>query len=134
MSQNASDSMVVVGVDGGCAGIDRATGEVRWRTGTAGGGNGVVELAVTPRLVFAHASNAKLTAIDRATGRVQWSAEAKASTRGSILVDGDEVFFGEVGHVTCYALDGRLLWHRDLQSRDHVSIGFPGNVRQADAR
>lgn len=54
----------------------------------------------------------------------------------TVLVDGDELFFGEAGEAGCLDLNtGALLWHHpfDGMGQARMALGVPGQVTQSDA-
>jgi hypothetical protein len=59
---------------------------------------------------------------------------AQYGGRGTLLVDGHQLFTGVCGEIVCFDWNGALLWHDPLKGRGiaPMSLGLPGNVRQAD--
>lgn len=128
--------ILIVGINGQVLGIDVASGAVKWEDGLKGGGYGEVALAATDRHVFASALAAMLFCFDYATGRLLWKEETSASGRASVVVQDERVYVAKGGEINCFTFEGRRLWAQPLPGRGlgSVSIGFPGNIVQADDR
>lgn len=131
-------SILVVGIGGNVLGLDRATGEERWRVEVDprfDGGTGTIELVVHRGRVIATGSTKDIVFIDYLTGeelaRIQTSG---GKGRASMLVDGDVLIVGKEGRIDCYTLDGDYRWENGLKGLGYgeLALGFPDNVRQAD--
>jgi hypothetical protein len=117
-------------------GVDRATGEIRWKAVLES--HGCVELAVGDGIVVALTSQ-KLAFFDYATGRALRVVERKddaMSGRATMLFDSGQLLVAGYGAVACYTLQGDLVWKQPFvgESYGELAMGFPGNVRQADDR
>jgi outer membrane protein assembly factor BamB len=128
--------IVIVGINGQVIGIDAASGQQRWQDGLKGGGYGEVALAATDRHVFASAQGSMLFCFNYATGELLWKEETTSSGRASIVVQDERVYVAKGGEVNCFTFEGRRLWSQGLPGMGFgsVSIGFPGNIVQADDR
>lgn len=127
-------SILVVGLNGKVYGIDRATGELRWRNDLKGGGFGEVFLAVDYGVIVASAGGAMMYCLDYLTGQERWRAATQASGRATILIEPDHIVCAKGGYVDAYTVEGRRLWSQPLSGAGvgRVALGYPGNVVQAD--
>lgn len=127
-------SIIVVGLNGVIAGVDRRTGKEVWRNQLPGAGYGIVDLAITEHVVLATASARALFCLDYRTGQTLWTAPTHAMGRGTILVDRDLVMVSKQGYLDAYDLSGTHLWTQELtgMGTGRAALGTPGNVRQAD--
>jgi outer membrane protein assembly factor BamB len=126
-------SVLVIALLGRVIGKDRATGATLWEHAT--GISTELELAVLEDRVFA-SSGREIFAIEYPSGRLlgRTPIPVQYGGRGTLLVDGHQLFAGVGGEIVCFDWNGALLWHDPLKGRGiaAMSIGLPGNVRQAD--
>jgi outer membrane protein assembly factor BamB len=127
-------SVLVIGLNGWVIGIDRATGQKRWETSIRGSAE--VYLAIGFGVVAASAWGGVLHVLDYLTGRILWERPTKSPGRATIVIEPDQIVCAKAGYVDCYSPDGRLLWQQTLSGKGEgrTSIGYPGNVAQADER
>lgn len=127
-------SVIVLGLFGRVIGKDRMTGATVWEYDM--GVASEVELAIEGDRIFA-SSGREIFAIEYPTGRLIGRAPIPGRAgRCTMLVDGQQLFTGVAGEIACFDWNGILLWHDPLPGRgiSSLSLGFPGNVRQADQR
>jgi hypothetical protein len=82
----AQGNRIFIGIQGAVLAIDRATGEVLWRTDVKG--SDFVTVAVNEGDVFA-ASRGRLYRLDPATGDLVWVNELKGLGYGIVSIAGD---------------------------------------------
>ena len=82
----AQGNRIFIGIQGAVLAIDRATGEVLWRTDVKG--SDFVTVAVNEGDVFA-ASRGRLYRLDPATGDLLWVNELKGLGYGIVSIAGD---------------------------------------------
>lgn len=122
-------TVLVAAADGKVLGLDRATGTVLWGHDL---GAGTVELVLTDSMVIA-CTSAQLWCIDYPSGRRIGAVMLPFPGRPSLLVDGQFIYVGAGGQVSCYSLQGVPLWTRTLTpGAARVAVGLPGHVRQVD--
>jgi hypothetical protein len=131
------NSILVVGIAGKVIGFDARTGAELWRNELPGGYD-TVELLIGAGWIIAASSGNSITAIDYHRGHTLWTAQHPLPVgsvhRPILLTKGGLLFLAKGGELACFSLQGTLLWHSELKGlgRGHMSMGFPGNVRQAD--
>jgi hypothetical protein len=130
--------LIITAFGGKIFGVERATGAQRWRVQLSEYTTAAVELFITDERVVA-LSGAWLGIIERRTGRLLRKVERKDGAVGSrpvVLVEGAHLFVGGLGALACYTLEGDFVWEQPFKGEGtaEVSIGVPGNVRQADDR
>ncbi|MBK7585135.1 MAG: PQQ-binding-like beta-propeller repeat protein [Myxococcales bacterium] len=132
-SADEDRSILVSAFNGKVFGIERSTGQIRWKFPGRIGGE--VELAVGAGVVVACASK-QLAFLEYATGRPLRIVDlvGEFPTRAIMLIDGSQIFVARAGEITCYTTSGDLLWSQPLigEGIGHVSLALPGNARQAD--
>jgi hypothetical protein len=126
-------SILVAAFSGKVFGIDRATGQVRWKfTGLT---HGVIELAVGLGVVVACGIK-ELVFIELASGRSLRRVDLVGEYAGRpiMLIDGPHIFVARGGEVGCYTTVGDCLWSQPFtgEGLGHMSLALPGNARQAD--
>lgn len=133
-------SILVTAFKGRVFGLDRTTGQLRWEVSLvvqAGGWmvEDETEIWITGGVVIA-ASTSRLAFIAYADGRVLASKEIPGSypSRPTMLVDGQHIYIGRGGELSCFTTRGDLVWFQPFQGKGlgSLAIGLPGNVRQAD--
>lgn len=134
--------LLIVATGGRVRSIDRRTGERQWEVAVVESSHPLgahvhqaIELIVREDVVLAAAYASKqLFCIDYRTGAVIGCVDLGTIGRKTLLIDGDQIFVGRGREVRCYDLRGQLLWQDSGQdgASGVVSLGFPGNVRQAD--
>lgn len=132
---NGDQSILVVGVHGSVLGLDRETGKEIWRS-TLPSGYGTVDMAIHGTAVLVAAEDNTVVCLSYATGETLWTATTEGWGRATILVHAGRIYVGRSGVVECFSIEGQKLWSQgppDLEG-GVVSLGFPGNVRQADSR
>lgn len=104
---NTADTVVVEG-SGGLRGLDRATGEQRWRSTVAAQIEAVVGDTIIVQAIATWAGSATLIGLDGRTGTVQWESQAQlvGLRAGADVVAG--VSGGEVGVLD--PANGETLW------------------------
>lgn len=130
-NQESLAPLLVLAFGGHVAAAARRTGKVVWQYKH--------HEAYTARLLFAPgrvllAYHQELVCLAYANGQVLWRTAVPTST-DSIVVDGDEIFFGAVGEAACVDVNtGALLWHHPFPGMGTaaVALGVPGNVAQID--
>ncbi len=136
MYQQTADedrSILVTAFNGKVFGVDRATGQVRWKF--PGPKHGEIELAVGSGVVVACAAK-QLAFIEYATGRPLRVVDlvGEFPTRTVMLIDGPHIFAARAGEISCYSTGGDWLWTQPLKGEGlgDMSLALPGNARQAD--
>ena len=126
-------SILVVGISGTVLGIDRATGRTVWRTDLPGWRGGAVFLAMRYGLVVVSSESDQLAALDYRTGATRWTARTGAAGRATIVIESDLIVCAKGGWLDAFDHEGRRFWTEELGLGAAVmSLGFPGNVVQAD--
>lgn len=127
-------SILVVALAGVVAGLDRASGEVRWKNELRSGGLGEVFIAIGYGAIVASASGAKLFCLDYLTGETRWEAATSASGRTTIVMEPDRIICAKGGYLDCFDPHGERMWQQPLRGYGvgRIAMGFPGNVAQAD--
>src|SRR5690606_37906304 len=126
-------SILVTALSGSIFGLDPATGAVRWRHAL---GDGTIELQFRTGRVFASTSEV-LYCFEYPSGvplgRVKIPDHYDGG-RATMLIEGDRIFVGTRGELSCFDLTGKVLWTQAFQGQGFgsVALGFPDNVRQAD--
>jgi len=123
--------LLVLAFGGHVIAVERRTGKVVWRQQHYE--------PYTARLLFPPgrvllAYHKDLVCLAYANGQVLWQTAVPTPT-DSIVVDGDEIFFGAVGEAACVDVNtGALLWHHPFpgMGTTAVALGVPGNVAQID--
>lgn len=132
-------SLLIVAFGGKVFGLERMTGELRWKTVLDEWDGSVVELAVGDDLVIA-VSTARLAFLRYGTGEllknVDRSRHEKGRARSVAVIDGQYIYLGSAGSAACYSLNGDFVWQQYFSGEGtaEAALGFPGNVRQADDR
>jgi hypothetical protein len=128
-------SILVVGLNGRVLGMQRRTGQILWEHQLQEWVSGEIEILIHRGRVYALGQHLLLL-IDYATGTKLRETRLPGTFRGRsvLLLDGDQLFIGTGGEVSCFDLDGNALWHDPLKGRGVGAVGlaFPGNARQAD--
>lgn len=126
-------SVLVIGLSGNVIGIDPASGAALWEHKLRMGSE--IELVVQGNRVFA-CSYRTLACIDYPSGHLvgQVEIDTKHPGRATMLLEGDRLFVATHGELFAFTLDGKQLWKQPLKGKGIgcISLGFPGNVRQAD--
>lgn len=135
MNQSPPNQVLVIGNGGNVLGLDPMTGNTRWEVTTKGAG--AVELAIEGGVVIA-ANDVNVSFIDYSTGHVHAIVPLSTDKMGrpTMVVAGGHLFIGRPGEICCMTLRGQPVWKKDLLGRGlrSISLGFPGNIRQADDR
>jgi outer membrane protein assembly factor BamB len=93
--------VVVPSTSDGVHAFDAHSGDLRWQTAT--GNNTGQAIAITGQVVYLNTERS-LGALSLADGSVLWTIDVSASVKGSPLVSGGMVFFGDdAGYVRAYA-------------------------------
>ncbi|AKV02307.1 hypothetical protein AKJ09_08970 [Labilithrix luteola] len=118
--------------------LDRATGRVAWRTqidntSYSVGNAPAIELAIGDDVIVACTVN-NLVFVEYATGRLLRNVPRSESGRATMLFDQGQLIVSALGAVSCYTLQGELVWQQPFSGEGYgvIAAGFPGNVRQAD--
>ena len=122
--------LLVLSFGGNVIAVERRTGRLVWQQ---------KHEAYTARLLFPPgrvllAYYKELLCLAYANGQVLWRTAVPTPT-DSIVVDGDEIFFGAAGEAGCVDMTtGALLWHHPFKGMGAtaVALGVPGNVAQID--
>jgi outer membrane protein assembly factor BamB len=129
-------SLLVVGLNGIVVALERATGQLRWRNDLPGHGGREVFLALRYGVLVVSASGNGVARLDYATGALVWEHPTRGSGRATILVEPELIVVAKGGYLDAFDHDGRLLWQQPLEGvgMGGTSLGFPGNVVQADGQ
>lgn len=136
MTTSNAHATLVIGLNGKVAGIDRASGELKWDNGMKGGGGAEVTLAIGEGVVIASASSNKIFCLDYETGAERWTADHHNPARASIIIDAGMAYVAKQGVVIAYHIaTGEKAWTQHLKGFGFgkIAMGVPGNVQQADA-
>jgi putative pyrroloquinoline-quinone binding quinoprotein len=136
MYRSAPTPLLVVAFAEKVFGIDRETGEIRWRVLIDALPRKTVELAVDDDVVIA-VSGSALAFIDYATGDVRKHVLRKdvaKTARPVMLLDERHLYIGGTGELACYTRSGDLVWEQPFKDQGfgEIALGIPGRVRQAD--
>jgi outer membrane protein assembly factor BamB len=125
-------SILVAAFSGSLFGLDPATGTVRWQHAV---GDGTVELQFRAGRVFA-CTTQTLYCFEYPSGVLLGRVPIpdQYGGRATMVIEGDRIFIGTSGELSCFDLAGKVLWTQPFQGRGFgsMAIGFPDNVRQAD--
>jgi len=126
-------SVLVVALSGRVLGMQVADGRVLWEQEL--GAPEEVEVLIFGDRIYA--SNGRNLYVLRYPDGAQLLSLALPGTylgRATMVIEGDRLFVATRGEISCFALDGGLLWHDGLRGRGvgSIALGFPGNFRQAD--
>jgi outer membrane protein assembly factor BamB len=135
---NARPALLVTAFKNKVFGLDRDTGEVRWRVAIEDFAANAVELAIDETTVIA-CSSFNLVFIDYATGAVRKRVTRHDAAKGvrpvMVLADG-HLYIGGSGELTCYTSEGEHRWDQGFKGEGYgtVTLGLPHLVRQADEK
>jgi outer membrane protein assembly factor BamB len=123
--------LLVLAFNGYVVAVERRTGKLVWKQ--------QYHEPYMARLLFAPERvllgyHKELVCLAYATGQVLWRTTVPTWI-DSIVVDGDEIFFGAGGEAGCVDVNtGALLWHHPFKGMGStaVALGVPGNVAQID--
>jgi outer membrane protein assembly factor BamB len=91
--------------------LDAMTGEELWSSRALGSGFVNIPTLSKGRLYIGGSNDRKLHCLDANTGEKVWSYGTAGPMNGSATVDGNKVYFGEIGHVYCLdAETGEEIW------------------------
>jgi outer membrane protein assembly factor BamB len=126
-------SILVVVQHGNVLGLDRATGEIRWRAELKRGWGEAYygeELAVGYGAVVVSPLAAELCCLSYTTGKLRWVKRTQLDGVAKIVIEPDQIVCTKGGYVECFAPDGRSLWVRELDvgGPSVTTLGYPGNV------
>lgn len=130
-------SIIVAAFGSRVFGLNAHTGQVLWKQSAPS--SFVLELAIAAGRVFV-CSGEKLHCFDQRTGAELGAVDIPrprfVEGRPHMLVEGERLYIGTAGTLSCFDLDGRLLWSEGFRGEgtERMAMGFPGNVRQADDR
>ena len=135
MNQAPATPLLVIGNGGNVLGLDPQTGQTRWEVNPKGAG--AVELAIEGGVVIA-ANDVNVAFIDYSSGYVHAIVPLSGDKMGrpTMVVANGHLYIGRPGEICCMSLRGQVVWKKELLGRGlrSVSLGFPGNIRQADDR
>lgn len=127
--------ILVSAFNGRVFGLDPRSGAIVWSVLVENGMT--VEIVIVQGTVIA-ATMHRLAFIEYLSGRALGVVPLGAGypARPTMVVEGNRIFIGGSGEVSCYAATGQLLWSQKFpqQGIGAVALGVPGNVRQADFR
>ena len=123
--------LLVIAFNGYVIAVERRTGRLVWQQ--------QYHEPYMARLLFAPERvllgyHKEIVCLAYATGQVLWRTTVPTWI-DSIVVDGDEIFFGAGGEAGCVDVNtGTLLWHHPFKGMGAtaVALGVPGNVAQID--
>lgn len=128
--------LLLVALNGRMLALHRETGVIAWEQ-VLGRMGGTVELASIGELVFAVTAQGMLHRIDYQSGELLSSKQLPGTYRGraTMVVDGGMLYVAAGGEITCVDRDGEVRWFNGLKGKGvgATALGFPGNLRQADA-
>ncbi len=123
----------MVAFGGRVFGLEPSSGAVIWENPM--GTHGDVEILIHRGRVYA-TDGLSLRCFDYRTGASFGGTEIPDQYPGrpSMVIERDQIFIGSEGEVTCFDLNGQRLWSQGFKGKGvgRVTLGFPGNVRQAD--
>ena len=130
----ADRSLLVVGVAGKVIGLERDTGQLRWRNDLRGGGTGEVFIAFRYGALVVSANGDAVFRLDYATGATLWQARTQSVGRATIAIEPEVIVVAKSGYLDAFRHDGHKLWTQPLTGMGvgATALGFPGNVAQAD--
>jgi outer membrane protein assembly factor BamB len=128
-------SILVVAFGGNVFGIDPVSGAIEWERKLDSMYRDV-EIQIAHGRVFAATATA-LHAFDYPSGKPLGVVKIPDQYKGrpTMVLERDRIYIGSAGEVTCFSLEGTVLWMQGFEGKGMggVALGFPGNVRQADA-
>ena len=127
----ASGPLLIIAFGEYVIAVARRTGVIAWQYQEDVGSPRLHIQGTSVILAFGHS----FVCLDYATGRVKWRTAAPDSATDTMLIDGDELFFGERGRAGCIDINtGALLWHHPFKGMGthNVALGVPGNATQFD--
>ncbi|MAC26721.1 MAG: hypothetical protein CMH59_09620 [Myxococcales bacterium] len=120
------ERLLLVGVGGHLAALDRESGREVWRQRLEGAGAEELALTTDGFHVAAFGARNVLFCLDYAPGELRWrrmtSHAPNALGRPTLAIDGDRVYAARAGLVDCFALDGRCLWTQALPGLDAAAV------------
>jgi hypothetical protein len=126
-------SLLVVAILGSVYAIERDTGSFRWQFSLPGGAVPVA-IAIGYGVVIASNDDTLIYCLDYLTGELRREQTMKLRGRATILIEPDHIVCAKTGLIDSFAPDGKRLWTRELLGAGVATIGYPGNVVQADER
>ena len=128
-----SHPVLVLALNGRVLGLQVTDGKLLWEHQI--GSHGEVELLSTGDRIYA-TDGRNLYAFRYPDGEQLLALGLPGAYfgRSTMVVEGGRLFVATRGEISCFTLEGQLLWHDGLQGRGvgSVALGFPGNLRQAD--
>lgn len=142
MHRAPANDILVTAFSNQIFGLDVASGQIRWEV-VPPQGFGEIELAIEDGVVIAANSSVivfidvSVAFIDYMTGHVHAIVPLTGNNRmgrPTMIIAGGHLFIGRSGEVRCMTLRGQPVWTKELLGRGmrSLSLGFPGNIRQAD--
>ena len=129
----ADRSLLVVGVAGKVIGLERDTGQLRWRNDLRGGGTGEVFIAFRYGALVVSANGDAVFRLDYTTGRNPVAGADPECRRATIVIEPEVIVLAKSGYLDAFRHDGQKLWTQPLTGMvGATALGFPGNVAQAD--
>lgn len=127
-------AILVVGMGGQVVGLDRMSGEIKWRNMLPNGGIGPVHIAFRLDALMVSPDDAVLYRLDYLSGRTLWARPTSGLGRATILVEPGLIVVAKGGHVDGFDHAGNRLWKQPLRGNGcgPSALAFPGNVAQAD--
>jgi outer membrane protein assembly factor BamB len=126
-------SILVVAFTRKLFGLDPRNGSVVWENAIQG--HGEIEVIIAHERVFA-ITWSHLHAFHYPSGRPlgEVALPGRYKGRPSVVLERGFLYVAGSGEVTCFDLDGRVIWLQPFTGKGvgRISLGFPGNVRQAD--
>jgi outer membrane protein assembly factor BamB len=125
-------SLLIVALNEQLYALDRATGELRWRTATEL--FGTLSIAIDYGVIVAAGTGGGVACFDYLTGTPRWHQVTQADGRATLIIEPDHIVCAKGGYVDAFAPDGRVLWRQPLQGGGvgAIALGYPRNVAQAD--
>jgi outer membrane protein assembly factor BamB len=134
--ENAAEdrSIIITAFSGKIFGLERASGKIVWSAELESYG-GEVDIFIESGVVVA-CTRSRLALLDYKTGRslAYVALVGEYAGRPTMIVDQGQIIIARSGEIACYALNGQALWLQPFQGMGFgsVSVGLPGNIRQAD--
>lgn len=133
-------SILIAAYSGALIGIDRYTGETKWKC-VLPNAIEAVDFVTHGNHIYAAVYPGKVYCLDYFTGDIVWTTqftnkESYEYHRPAILVDEAELFvMNWHGEIACLDLDGKVIWtHRQENTPSAPAFGLPGNVKTPNSR
>lgn len=129
-------SILVVGFNSYLFGLSAREGTILWEQRLEGWETLEVLIHHAGRVYVTNGR--ELLCVDYQTGHPLHRTKVPDTYKGrpTAVIEGDRLYLGSAGEVTCFSLQCEPLWTQGFKGRGtgEVALGFRGNFRQADSK